>query len=99
VNFLGAAGQCQQRPVKGEAVTLTLLPAGQNPVGQQRGRQQWGVGQRLGRQKLIGQATAPQFLQAGKLLEEGLALMFQVGVIREVLFHIVVLLLQYSSKK
>jgi hypothetical protein len=52
----------------------------------------------LDRQELIGQATAPQFLQAGKLLEEGLALMFQVGVIREVLFHIVVILLQYSSK-
>lgn len=50
VNLLGAAGQGQQRPVKGEAVTLTLLQAGQNPVGQQIGRQQWGVGQRLGRQ-------------------------------------------------
>ena len=50
MNFLGAAGQGQQRPVKGEAVTLTLLQAGQNPVGQQIGRQQRGVGQRVGRQ-------------------------------------------------
>ena len=50
MNFLGAAGQGQQRPIKGEAVALALLQASQNPVGQQIGRQQWGVGQRLGRQ-------------------------------------------------
>jgi len=38
VDFLRAAGQRQQRAIKGEAIALTLLQSRQDPVGQEIGR-------------------------------------------------------------
>jgi len=62
VNFLGAAGQCQQGPIKGEAVALALLQARQHPVGQQIGGQQGGVRQRF-RGQARGRQLAERLLQ------------------------------------
>ena len=58
MNFLGAAGQCPQGPIKGEAVALALLQARQHPVGQQIGGQQGRV-----RQRLRGQARGRQLAE------------------------------------
>ncbi len=45
-------------------------------------------------QKLVGQRTAAQLRQPRELLEEGLALVLQVRIIRGSLFHLVVIILQ-----
>jgi len=47
---------------------------------------------------LLGERPAPQFLQAGKLLEKLLTLRLEVGVIGEDSSHIVVLILQYNRE-
>jgi hypothetical protein len=51
------------------------------------------------REILFREGTPPQFPQAGELLEERLALVFQVRVIRRFRFHIVVRLLQFTGEK
>jgi len=50
-------------------------------------------------EELLGERPAPQFLQAGKLLEKLLTLRLEVGVIGEDSSHIVVLILQYDDQK
>ena len=52
----------------------------------------------LNHEELFGERAAPQLLQAGELLEELLALVLKIGVIGQRLFHIVVLLLQYTGE-
>ncbi len=49
-------------------------------------------------EKLFGERPAPQLLQAGELLEEVLTLVLEIRVIGQRLFHIVVLLLQYTGE-
>ena len=49
-------------------------------------------------EELLGERPAPQFLQAGKLLEKLLTLRLEVGVIGEDSSHIVVLILQYDDQ-
>jgi hypothetical protein len=52
----------------------------------------------LNHEELFRERAAPQLLQAGELLEELLALVLEMGVIGQRLFHIVVLLLQYTGE-
>jgi hypothetical protein len=48
--------------------------------------------------KLLGERSAPQFLQSGKLLEKLLTLLLETGVIGQGPFHIVVLILQQDRE-
>ena len=49
-------------------------------------------------QKLFGEGTPPELLQAGELLEELPPFVFQVGKIRRGSFHIIVVILQYKGE-
>ena len=53
---------------------------------------------RISQEELFGERAAPQLLQVGERLEELLTLVLEMGVIGQRLFHIVVLLVQYTGK-
>jgi hypothetical protein len=53
----------------------------------------------LDRQELFGEGTSAQLAQVGQLLQQGLALVFQVRVSGRSCFHIIVFILQYSGQK